>query len=41
MAELRRYCTARDRGETIHEDVDVFLFQRRERPADGGAIHRT
>jgi len=26
MAELRRHCAAHDRGETVYEDFEVFLF---------------
>lgn len=25
---LKRYCAAHDRGETVHEDVDLFVFRQ-------------
>jgi SAM-dependent methyltransferase len=28
LRELKRYCAAHDRGETVHEDVDLFVFRQ-------------
>ncbi|HET8576745.1 MAG TPA: methyltransferase domain-containing protein [Methylomirabilota bacterium] len=28
MRELRRYCAAHDRGQAVHEDVDLFVFRQ-------------
>ena len=28
MRELKRYCAAHDHGQTVHEDVDLFVFRQ-------------
>jgi ubiquinone/menaquinone biosynthesis C-methylase UbiE len=28
LRELKRYCAAHDQGQTVHEDVDLFIFRR-------------